>query len=130
MAESNTTITTTARRELLCKATSGAAETIPAITKVAFGSGGVDEQGAVIAPSAAQTALNNEVARYDIDGVTYPAPTTARYSVTIPADALEGVEISEAALVDSEGTLCAIRNTLPKGKDAGVAFLFTFDDEF
>lgn len=130
MAESNATIITTARRELLCKATSGAVDTIPAIVKVAFGSGGVDGDGAVLAPSAEQQELNDEVGRYAIDGVTYPTPTTARYTVTIQADDLEGAEISEVALVDSEGTLCAIRNMLPKGKDAGVAFIFTFDDEF
>ena len=33
-------------------------------------------------------------------------------------------------LVDSEGNLCAIRNMLAKGKDEGVVFIFTFDDEF
>ena len=56
--------------------------------------------------------------------------TTARYIVTIPAADLAGEQISEAALVDSEGNFCAIRNMLAKGKDEGVAFIFTFDDEF
>ena len=56
--------------------------------------------------------------------------TTARYTVTIPASALAGTQISEAALVDADGGLCAIRNMLPKGKDADVTFTFTFDDEF
>ena len=130
MAESNATIITTARRELLCKAASGEAETVPAVTKVAFGSGGVDSDGVVIVPSADQQELHNEVGRYPIDGVTYPVSTTARYKVTIPAADLEGAAISAVALVDSEGTLCAIRNILPKGKDAGVALIFTFDDEF
>ena len=130
MAESNATIITTARRELLCKAASGEAETIPAITKVAFGSGGVDSDGVVIVPSADQQELHNEVGRYPIDGVTYPVSTTARYKVTIPAADLEGAAISEVALVDSEGDVAAIKTMYSKQKDAGVSFTFEFDDEF
>ncbi len=34
------------------------------------------------------------------------------------------------SIVDENGELCAIRNMLPKGKDSGMAFVFTFDDEF
>lgn len=124
------TVITSYRRETLCRITSGAISTIPAITHVAFGSGGVNSAGAVLTPSAGQTALHQEVKRYPIDKVEYPVGTTARYTVTIPAADLAGVSISEAALVDADGKLCAIRNMLPKGKDEGVAFIFTFDDEF
>ena len=119
------TVVTDYRREMLCKITSGAVDTIPKITHTAFGSGGAD-----CAPAGTQTALNQEEGRYEIDSVTYPKPTTARYTVTIPEDDLAGVSISEAALVDESGGLCAIRHMLPKGKDTGVTFIFTFDDEF
>ena len=81
-------------------------------------------------PVGSQQALVHEIGRYPIDKVEYPISTTARYTVTIPAADLAGAQISEAALVDSEGNLCAIRNMLAKGKDEGVAFIFTFDDEF
>jgi len=127
--ETNVVITNL-RRERLCKITSGELEKIPAITHVAFGDGGVGEDGAVIPPTGSQTALNHELGRYPVDSVTYPVATTARYTVTIPANALAGTQISEAALVDADGGLCAIRNMLPKGKDADVTFTFTFDDEF
>ena len=129
MPENNVVITNL-RRERLCKITSGALEKMPAITHVAFGDGGVDESGAVIPPTGSQTALNHELGRYPVDSVAYPVATTARYTVTIPANALAGAQISEAALVDADGGLCAIRNMLPKGKDADVTFTFTFDDEF
>ena len=129
MPENNVVITNL-RRERLCKITSGALEKMPAITHVAFGDGGVSEDGAVIPPTGSQTELRHELGRYAIDGVTYPVSTTARYTVTIPANALAGTQISEAALVDADGGLCAIRNMLPKGKDADVTFTFTFDDEF
>ncbi len=129
MAETNTAITDI-RREKLCKVTSGGISALAKITHVAFGDGGVGSDGAVIAPAGSQTALFHEVGRYEVGAVTYPVPTTARYTVTIPKTDLGGTNISEAALVDGDGDLCAIRNMLPKGKDEGVEFVFTFDDEF
>ncbi len=128
MAE-NSAITIT-RRVKTCLASSGGAPTLPPITHVVFGSGGADPDGTPIPPSEAQTALNAELGTYPIDGVTYPVQTTARYSVTIPADDLTDMEISEAALVDSEGDLAAIKTFYPKRKDAGTAFTFEFDDQF
>ncbi len=119
------TVVTDYRREQLCKITSGMITTIPKITHIAFGSGGVNN-----VPVRTQIALIKEEGRYEIDSVSYPAPTTARYTVTIPEDDLDGASISEAALVDENGELCTIRNMLPKGKDSGMAFVFTFDDEF
>ena len=62
---------------------------------------------------------------FEYGGQPYPVPTTARYTITIPPDDLAGTNISEAALVDADGVLCAIRNMLPKGKDAGVSFTAT-----
>ncbi len=54
------------------------------ITHVAFGSGGVNVSGEPIVPTETQTALNSELARYEVESVTYPDETTARYTVTIP----------------------------------------------
>ena len=42
MADNNTVITT-ARRESLCKITSGAISTLPPVSHIAFGDGGVGE---------------------------------------------------------------------------------------
>lgn len=126
----NTSVITKIRRVNLAKITSGAIESISPITKMAFGNGGVDENGNVIVPNEEQTSLNNQIGIYDIDSVSYPIETMARYTVTIPENELVGESISEIALVDSAGNLCAIKNTLPKGKDNGVKFTFEFDDEF
>ena len=62
--------------------------------------------------------------------MTYPEETTARYAVTIPKDDLAGEIINEAALVDSDGDVAAIKTMYSKQKDAGVSFTFEFDDEF
>ena len=100
------------------------------ITHVAFGNGGVNEIGEPLVPLETQTALNSELARYEVESVTYPAETTARYAVTIPKDAMVGEEINEAALVDSDGDVVAIKTMYPKKKDEDVSFTFEFDDEF
>lgn len=132
MTNDNSVITL-ARREALCLATSKGSNVsaINKITHVVFGDGGVDDSGTPIPPIDTQTALTHAIGTYPIDDApTYPIPTTARYVTTIPADDLPGASISEAGLVDSEGTLCAIKTMYVKRKDAGVTFTFTFDDEF
>ena len=125
-------VVTLHRRVQLCLATSGAIQTIAPITQVVFGDGGVDLEGIPIPPVETQTALNNEVGRYPIDGVAYPLdpPTTARYTVTVPPNEMIDVPFSEAAIVDADGFLCAIRTFKIKIKDADIAFTFEFDDEF
>lgn len=125
----NSVITRT-RRIKFCLASSDAAKPLPVITHIAFGSGGVNISGEPIAPSETQTALNTEIARYPVGSVTYPEETTARYAVTIPRDDLAGEIINEAALVDSDGDVAAIKTMYSKQKDAGVSFTFEFDDEF
>lgn len=128
MAE--TSIITLARRKSLCQITSGAIDALPEITKIYLGDGGVGEDGEPIPPSETDTALKNKIGEYEIGPIEYPVETTARYTITVPAVDLVGKKISEAALVDAEGTLCAIKTMYPKQKDDGVTFTFTFDDEF
>ena len=130
MASNDFSIVTEYRRRSLCEITSGKISTLPPIAYVVLGCGGLNEDGTVKIPDAKQTALNQELARYKVEAVTYPNDATAEYKVTVPEDDLEEAVISEAALADAEGNLCAIRNMLPKGKDKGVVFTFTFDDEF
>ena len=125
-------IITIRRRVLLCQVTSGAVSSIPPITHIAFGQGGVDTAGNIIPPLSDATGLADELARYPITSVTYPLdpPTTARYVAVIPENDLAGAPISEAALVDGGGGVQAIRTFFVKRKDGGVTFTFTFDDEF
>lgn len=130
MASNTYSIITEFRRKSLCEITSGKITSIAPITDIAFGSGGCNIDGSVKTPDAKQTALNHEIGRFKTDPPTYPSDATARYTVTIPGNQLAGASISEAALVDADGHLCAIRNMLPKGKDDEVEFTFTFDDEF
>ena len=47
-------------RKKLCKAHAGDI-TLPKITQMAFGSGGINPSGEVIAPTGAETALKKEI---------------------------------------------------------------------
>lgn len=126
----NTSVITHYRRVKLMQITSGAISTIAPITHIAFGDGGCDSSGEPIVPNEFATALNNEVARYEVESISNPADTTASYAVIIPDNEHSGVSFSEMALVDSDGNLCAIKTMRPKVKDDDVIFTFTFDDEF
>jgi len=133
MAEApQNSVITLFRRVQFCLITSGEISTISPITHVAFGSGGVDSNGDPISPLETQTTLNNQVAIYPINSVNFPIEprTTARYEVTIPAPDLSGVPISELALVDEEGNLCAIKTFFAVRKSEGIAFTMEILDEF
>ena len=123
-------VITRIRRIKLCQASSNPAKPLAPITHIAIGCGGVDAAGNPTPPGEEQTALNQKLAQYPIGGYTYPVETTVRYAVTIPADELSGESINEAALVDADGDLAAIKTMFTKRKDAGVIFTFEFDDEF
>lgn len=130
MANNTNSVITRARRINLAKITRGAVSTIPKITHIAFGDGGVDADGQPIQPNETQEALKHELKRYPIDEVANPVETTNRYTVTIPEADLNGQNINEMALIDEEGVLAAIKTFLNKGKDEDVKFTFEFDDEF
>ena len=130
MASSTTNVITRQRRVYLAQITRGAIETIPKITHIAFGDGGIGEDGQPLQPNELQTELNNEIGRYEIASVENPVETTNRYTVTIPESDLNGKNINEMALVDEEGQLAAVKTFLNKGKDEDVKFTFEFDDEF
>lgn len=122
------------RRGVICRAASAGSEVarLPAISKIAFGNGGTDENGIPIPPSAEQTSLVSPIVggSYNISALSYPTQTTARYTVVIPDGDMAGETINEAALVDEFGNVCAIKTMYGKTKDAGVTFTFAFDDEF
>ncbi len=122
-------VVTLAARKKMVRARAGESP-LPKIVGVAFGSGGVDGDGAVIAPDGSQTALNQEIARKPVDKYTFLSDTKCRYECTLAEGELTGEFISEAALYDEEGDLVAIKNFLPKGKDGDLEMTMQIDDEF
>lgn len=124
-----TSITTNKAREKMVKARAGAI-TLPAITQMAFGKGGVDERGQVKQPLASQNTLVEELLRKNIASHTFPTSTTCRYVCRLEKSELINEDISEVALIDAEGDLVAIKNFKVKGKDEGIEMTFELDDEF
>ncbi|MCX4268528.1 MAG: hypothetical protein OSJ62_07660 [Lachnospiraceae bacterium] len=116
-------------REKLCKAHAGDIS-LPPITQIAFGDGGVDSDGNVISVTGEEVSLRNELMRKDIDEHFFPERTTGRYCTRLDKLDLAKQYISEMGLFDSEGDLVAYRTTIPKGKDDDESMIFDMDEIF
>lgn len=124
----NVIITKTARKKLV-QARAGAI-TLPKIVGMAFGSGGVDGSGNVVAPTENQTALKNELFRKAINGYSFVSDTTCRYECTLSESELAGEYISEIGLYDAAGDIVCIKTFTKKGKDSDIEMTYTLDDVF
>lgn len=123
-------ITETGRRNL-CKAHAGDL-TLPKITKMAFGDGGVNGNGDVIEATGTETALKHELLKKDLSGHAYTddKQTTCRYTAMLTKTELSNQKISEQGLFDAAGNLVAYKTFLPKGKDDDMEFIFDMDEIF
>lgn len=127
--KSKNVVITKKGREKLVKARAGAL-TLPKITGMAFGSGGVNESGTVIAPTESQAKLTKELYRKEIDTYSFPNDTTCRYECTLTESELAGAEISEIGLYDADGDIVCIKTFTRKGKDDDVQQTYVIDDIF
>lgn len=124
----NVVITEAARRKLV-QARAGAT-VLPKVVGMAFGNGGVDQEGDIIAPKQGQAALANELYRKPIDGYSFPLDTTCRYECTLQEQELAGEEISEIGLYDEDGDILCIKAFRRKAKDDDVEQTYVLDDIF
>lgn len=126
--EQNVIITEAARKKLV-RARAGAIN-LPEIVGMAFGSGGADGDGNVVAPAEDQTGLSNELLRKEISGYKFVSDTVCRYECTLSETELSGEYISEIGLYDSDGDIVCVKTFIPKGKDNEVEMTFAIDDIF
>ncbi|MBQ9720313.1 MAG: phage tail protein [Oscillospiraceae bacterium] len=124
----NVIITVTARKKMV-QARAGDI-VLPKLVGMAFGNGGVDASGNVVAPTEDQTELKSELFRKAVDGHSYPSETTCRYECMLTEAELAGEKISEIGLYDADGDLACIKTFTEKGKDADLEMTFTLDDVF
>ena len=104
--------------------------TVPKITDMAFGDGAGGGNGCR-APLPADTALQHELLRQDIDGaVLQDDGISVLYTCTLAKATLAGETINEVALVDAEGDLVAIKSFADKGKDGDMEMAFSVLDKF
>ena len=127
--KSQNVVITKAARQKLVHARAGAIE-LPKIVGMAFGNGGVDADGNIIAPGEGQNILVNELYRKPVDGYSFPDDTTCRYECTLTEQELAGEEISEIGLYDEDGDILCIKTFTSKGKDSDLEMSFTLDDTF
>ena len=127
----NKGVITAAGRKKLCTAHAGDIE-LPAITQMAWGSGGADETGQPIDTTGNEIGLYQELLRKDIESHEYvnQGQTTCRYTATLEAGELDNSYISEMGLYDSEGDLVAYRTFMRKGKDADIPQIYDMDEIF
>lgn len=127
MAENQ--ITTLAARRKMLLARNGKKE-LPPIVGFAFGSGGLDADGAVIPPMEDESKLRNEVLRKPYDSFSFLSETSCRYFCTLEEGELTGTVISEVGLYDEEGDILSIKRFLGQGKDADVSMTYWIEDIF
>lgn len=122
-------ITTIAAREKFAKAHRGDI-TLPKITQVGWGDAGHDSNRNPITPTGSESMVPGEFTRKNIDGSSYPIPTTLRLNVSLLASEGNGKDVSACGLYDSQGTLIALKTFKPKAKDDETEIYITWDEEF
>lgn len=124
----NVIITKTARKKMV-QARAGAI-TLPKIVGMAFGDGGTDAAGNVLAPPESQSTLKHELFRKKINRYSFTNDTTCRYECTLTESELAGSYISEIGLYDEAGDIVCVKNFTRKGKDDDIEATYTLDDVF
>ena len=125
-------IVTKVGREKLCKAHAGDI-TLPKITHMAFGDGGINSENIELKPTGTETTLYNELLKKELDGHSYldvDNLITCRYTATLGIGECTGKYISEIGLYDEEGDLIALRTFLPMGKTEDIPLTFDMDEVF
>lgn len=131
MAENTMGVITVTARKKLCESHAGDRE-LPKIAKIAWGDGGVEEDGTPKTASGNEIGLYHELLKKDVESHVYVGEnhTTCRYTATLEAGELTGKEISEMGLFDADGDLVAYRTFMRKGKDADIPQIYDMDEIF
>lgn len=117
-------------RKKLCQAHAGEIS-LPPITKMVFGDGGVSADGSVIKTTGTEVALRKQLLEKTIQSHSFSEDKTkCTYTVKLEENELVGKQISEVGFFDSEGDLIAYKTFLPKGKDDDFAFTFHLTESF
>ena len=92
-------LVTLAGRSKMAKARAGIVD-LPAITHIALGDGGVDSDNNVLEPGE---QLAHELIKKEVSSITKVSDTCYRFSIVLGEAEMTDAEISEMALIDSEG---------------------------
>jgi len=92
--------------------------TLKALAYMAFGDGGHAPDLTPLPPDPDATELGHELLRKPLGALTHPDSYSTKGTCLIETSELVGKAVSEAALVDADGNLVAVKNFSPKVKDA------------
>lgn len=104
--------------------------TLPKVTQIAWGDGGVDINGNLIVLSSTLTQVPGEFLVKNVDQISFPSETTVRFRGVLTTTEGNGKDISSCGLYDSEGTLIAVKVFKPKAKDNETTIEIDWDEEF
>jgi len=97
---------------------------------MAFGDGGHDVNRVAITPDADQTALNHELLRIEVTSIEQEDDYSTTGVGTLAKADLVGSNISEAGLLDENGSLLGFRNFAPKVKESDEEFVIRIKLKF
>lgn len=131
MTETTNGVITITGRSKFCKAHAGDRE-LPVITHMAWGDGGVEENGQPKKATGNEINLYSQLLKKEVESHVYvnEEETTCRYRAALDKGELTGSEISEMGLFDEEGDLIAYRTFMRKGKDADIPQIYDMDEIF
>lgn len=111
------TVVTNAYRTRLADFHAGVSPLAP-FGYMAFGDGGHRPDGTPKAPDPDAIALGHEMLRKPLTSITRPSLYTVECEGRIEPGELTGEKVSEAALLDADGQVVAIKTFAPKTRDA------------
>lgn len=103
---------------------------LPVIRYLAFGDGGLDDNGQPISPDPTANALNHELFRLPIESVGYSLPYKADLEVNVTSAEFNDTPISEFGAVDEEGDFVGFQTFLPVTKQDIVTLAFCWTCQF
>lgn len=123
------TVTTVKGREKFAKAHAGLI-TLPAITQMGFGNGGIDGFGNPTVPDDTSAQVSGEFLVKDFDSSTFVTPATVNVICTLDLAEGNGQDVSAVGIYDADGDLIAIKHFTAKPKDSETKIEITWDEQF
>lgn len=116
-------------KKKLCQAHAGLME-LPKISHMAFGTGGLNDDGSVKLITGNEEALYHEVLKKEIESYELLSDATCRYTARVDKLELINIDITELGLIDTEGDLVVYKSCPHRQKDGDEEMLFSVDEIF
>jgi len=103
---------------------------LPPFAFIAFGDGGHNADLTPKVPDPDAAGLAHEVMRKPLASITQPTPYLVECAGRIEPGELTGVYVSEAALLDADGQIVALKTFAPKIREADEMYQVFIEPRF